>query len=72
MNKNKNEKKVFRTASAIMTEYDMSRSMFNYFVSLGMPVRIVKGTFWAHKDNVDEWFKDFTAYSVREIPDGVE
>ncbi|MBN2061692.1 MAG: hypothetical protein JW882_14875 [Deltaproteobacteria bacterium] len=72
MEKIPRDRKVFRTAQAIMEAYDMSRAMFYHFVSLGMPVRMEKGCFWAHKDNIDDWFKDFTAYSVTEIPEGVE
>lgn len=66
------EKKVFRTAQAIMAAYDLSRTMFNHLVKLGMPVRIEKGCFWAHKDNIDEWFKRFTYCTERDAPDGVE
>ncbi len=54
------ERKVFRTAQAIMEEYDMTRSMFNHFIKLGMPVRVEKGCFWGHKDNIDKWFQQFT------------
>ena len=43
-----------------MEEYDMSRSMFYHFVRLGMPVRVEKGCFWGHKDNIDKWFQQFT------------
>ena len=60
MKKVQTDKKVFRTAQAIMEAYDMSRNMFYHFVRLGMPVRMEKGCFWAHKDNIDDWFKRFT------------
>ena len=73
MKKNGHDKKVFRTAQAIMDEYDLSRPMFNHFIKLGMPVRVEKGCFWGHKDNIDEWFRQFTYCTSSEItPELVE
>jgi hypothetical protein len=72
MRNNGHDKKVLRTARAIMDEYDLSRSMFNHFVRLGLPVRVEKGSFWGHKDNIDEWFRRFTYCTSDEPPEEVE
>jgi len=42
------------------------------FVRLGMPVRVERGCFWAHKDNIDEWFRRFTYCTIRDAPEDVE
>ncbi len=58
-------RKVFRRAQDIMDYYDMSRSAFDHYVGLGMPVRIINGAYHGHADNIDEWFRRTTAFSLK-------
>ena len=71
--KNKgNEKKVFRRAQDIMDHYEMSRPAFDKFIKMGMPARLIDGSWHAHADNIDQWFKQITAVSMKDAPEGVD
>ncbi|MBN2468979.1 MAG: hypothetical protein JXD19_12605 [Deltaproteobacteria bacterium] len=67
MTTNDTRRKVFRKAQDIMDYYEMSRPAFEHYVKLGMPVRIINGAYHGHSDNIDEWFRKMTAYSMKEL-----
>lgn len=36
------------------------------FISRGMPVRIIGSVYYAHADNIDAWFKQYTTFDIHE------
>jgi len=48
-----------------MDYYDMSRPAFEHYVRMGMPVRLINGSYHGHADNIDEWFRKMTAFSMK-------
>ena len=40
------------------------------FIRMGMPANIIGCVWYAHADNIDEWFKVQTRKDLSNIPDG--
>ena len=40
--------------------FEVSRPMFQEYLTLGLPVRIVKCKYHAHADNLDDFFRQLT------------
>lgn len=57
---------------AICTFLSVSGPTMRQFVGLGMPVRVHNKRLYAHKENISEWFKQFTRIQNREIPEDAE
>jgi hypothetical protein len=43
-----------------MEAYKMTDYKFKKWIKMGMPVLILDGTCYAHRDNIDEFFKAVT------------
>lgn len=54
------EQKVLFGKDEIMEAYKMTDYKFKKWVKLGMPVLILDGTCYAHRDNIEEFFKAVT------------
>ena len=44
----------------IMEQYKMTDYKLKKFIKMGMPVLVVDGTCYAHRDNINEWFRAVT------------
>ena len=55
-----------------MEYYDMSRPAFEKFIKMGMPARLIDGSWHAHADNIDNWFKQITAVTMKDAPEGMD
>lgn len=55
----------------IMKYLNLSKYMCIKFIKMGMPVLIIDGRWYAHKDNLDEFFRARTRVDSRNIPDNV-
>jgi hypothetical protein len=73
---NDNNKKLLTNKQAIL-DYIQSLStsnevcsdyMFRKYVERGMPARYEDNHWLAHKDNIDEFFKNFTKVTMRGAP----
>lgn len=53
--------KVLKSRDEIREHYGLSRTAFDKFISMGMPARIIDGKWYAHVDNIDQFFKKITA-----------
>jgi hypothetical protein len=62
-------KKVLQGKDEIMKTYNMTEYKFKKWVKAGMPVLIVDGTCYAHRDNIDEYFKSATRVNSSKVPD---
>ena len=40
--------------------YDVSRPMFQEYLAMGLPVRVIRGKYHAHADNLDDFFRRIT------------
>jgi predicted DNA-binding transcriptional regulator AlpA len=63
----KNGNKTLIGIGAICEYLDMSKPTLYSFIEMGMPARIVNKRWYAHKDNIDEWFKQLTRHRIKEI-----
>lgn len=66
-----NEKKVLTSRQEIMDYAGISRLLYTKFVKLGMPVLYIDGRCYAHKDNIDEFFRKITFTNAKNLPDSV-
>ncbi len=67
-----NSKKVLIGAKSIMAYLELSRPMFHKFVEMGMPATVIGKRWYAHTDNLDDFFRKLTFVRVREIPPDAE
>lgn len=56
---------VFTRREHILEYLDVSEHIYSNFVQLGMPVLILNGRCYAHKDNIDAFFKHITNVSAK-------
>ena len=68
---NGNIKKVLTSRGEIMEYANLSKYLFAKFVKMGMPVLYIDGRCYAHKDNIDEFFKAITRVNSSKIPDDI-
>jgi len=68
---NGNIKKVLTSRGEIMEYANLSKYLFAKFVKMGMPVLYIDGRCYAHKDNIDEFFRAITRVKSSKIPDDV-
>ncbi len=54
------ENKVLFGKDEIIEAYKMTDYKFKKWLKMGMPVLILDGTCYAHRDNIDEFFKAVT------------
>lgn len=54
------ENKVLFGKDEIMVAYKMTDYKFKKFIKMGMPVLVLDGTCYAHRDNINDWFKAMT------------
>ncbi len=64
-------KKVLTSRGEIMEYANLSKYLFAKFVKMGMPVLYIDGRCYAHKDNIDEFFKAITRVNSSKIPDDI-
>lgn len=54
------ENKVLFGKDEIMESYKMTDYKFKKWIKMGMPVLVLDGTCYAHRDNIDEFFRAVT------------
>ncbi len=55
----------------ILDYLKMTKTWFLTFVRLGMPVAYINGRCFAHKENLDAYFKQITRSSMKIVPDEI-
>lgn len=61
------EQRVLFGKDEIMQAYKMTDHTFRKWVKMGMPVLIVDRTCYAHRDNIDEFFKAVTRVNSKNV-----
>ena len=61
--------KVLTSRQEIMDYLKISDKLYKKFVRMGMPVLYVDGRCYAHRDNLDDFFKAITRVSMKNAPD---
>lgn len=64
--------KILIGCEAIMTYIGVSRPLFKEFVAKGMPAKLINNRWYAHTDNLDEFFKRLTFYKEENPPEDAE
>ena len=64
-------KKVLTSRGEIMEYANLSKYLFAKFVKMGMPVLYIDGRCYAHKDNIDEFFRAITRVNSSKISDDI-
>jgi len=57
--------KLLITAGSIMQYLDISRPTFYKWLKKGMPATLIEKRWYAHQDNLDEFFKKMTKTSSK-------
>ena len=65
------EHKVLQGKEEIMEAYKWTDYQYKKLVKLGLPILIVDRTHYAHKDNIDDFFKAATRRSYKDAPDNL-
>ena len=52
----------------ILEYLQIGQPMFYEFIKIGMPARVINNRWYAHKDNLEEWFRGLTRVRAGEIP----
>ena len=61
--------KILRGVDEICVYGKFSRPLFEEFVKMGLPAVVIRNIWWAHADNVDEFFRLVTMKRrMSEIP----
>jgi hypothetical protein len=55
----------------IMDHLKISKGSYRKFVRMGMPVLYLDGRCYAHKDNIDDFFKTITRVNMKNAPDEI-
>jgi hypothetical protein len=63
--------KILGSKQEIMSYLKVSRVSYKKFIKMGMPVLYLDGRCYAHKDNLDEFFKALTRVSMKNAPDEI-
>ena len=66
---------VYLRGDIVMTEGERTiraKELFYKFLAEGMPVGIFNKRYYAHTDNIDEWFRARTQDTVPEINDDIK
>ena len=64
--------KVLMSKQEIMEHLKISDKLYKKFIRMGMPVLFVDGRCYAHKDNLDEFFKAITRVNMlKNAPDEI-
>jgi len=66
-----NNNRLLKSSQEIMEAYDLSRPAFQKFIGLGLPARRIDGKWYAHMDNIDDFFRKLTRVSTRIVPEDV-
>jgi hypothetical protein len=53
----------------IMDYLKISNVAYRKFIKMGMPVLYLDGRCYAHKDNIDEFFRSITRITMKNAPD---
>lgn len=63
--------KVLMSKQEIMDHLKISKVAYRKFIRMGMPVLYIDGRCYAHKDNIDDFFKAITRVSMKNAPDEI-
>ncbi len=63
--------KVLMSKQEIMDYLKISKGAYRKFIRIGMPVLYLDGRCYAHKDNIDEFFKAITRVTMKNAPDEI-
>jgi len=63
--------KVLTSKQEIMDYLKISDKLYKKFVRLGMPILYIDGRCYAHKDNLDDFFRGITRVSMKNAPDHI-
>jgi len=66
------DKKVLTSKEEIMDIFGLTKHTYAKFLKRGMPVLYVDGRCYAHKDNIDNFFKQITMVNASKSPDANE
>jgi len=68
----KNGSKTLIGLSDILNYMKIGKPMFYQFVEMGLPARVINNRWYAHRENIDEFFKQITRHAENEIPRDAE
>jgi hypothetical protein len=64
--------KFLTSKQEIMDYCKISEALFKKFISAGLPAMYIDGRWYAHADNLDDFFKSLTRVQMRKIPEDVQ
>lgn len=60
---------VLTSKDEILAYTGLSKHLYAKFLKMGMPVLYIDGRCYAHKSNIDEFFKQVTRVNSSRVPD---
>jgi hypothetical protein len=68
----KNGCKILIGLNDILGYIQISKPMFYQFIEMGLPARVINNRWYAHKDNIDQFFMQYTLGGQEDIPQDAE
>lgn len=68
----KNGSRILIGLNDILDYIKISKPMFYQFIEMGLPARVINNRWYAHKDNIDEFFRQYTFNQGKDIPQDAE
>jgi len=67
------KKKILNGSKEIMAYIGISSlPLFKEFIKMGMPAKLINNHWYAHSDNLDEYFRVITNYREKNPPEDAE
>lgn len=69
---NHNGRKLLIGKNEILDYLKISKQVWPKFVEMGLPVVVINQRFYAHTDNIDDFFRKVTARGIGRLPADAE
>ena len=69
---NDNSCKILIGLDSILKHLQLSEPTFKKFITMGMPAVVISGRWYAHVDNLDDYFRRITKFRQDYIPGEAE
>ena len=64
----KTSSKILIGAQAIQDYLQISAPTFKKFIAKGLPAVVIDNRWYAHTDNINEYFQQMTRFRMKEVP----
>jgi hypothetical protein len=67
-----NDRRLLAGKQEILKYLGIGHQAFQDFIKMGLPAQVFQNKWYAHVDNIDDFFKHMTKRGAREFPEDAE